>query len=160
MRYHQEPLDFTLQQAFFSQAIGAKIQSGKATLLILPFRPQPAIGQQALADLGIGEVSDDDMLKAARIAFNLGLLYPPIAPIGIGCAFALHQEFHAKAPRFGTGIVSNIGISRFDDLRRPHWLRCGYPNRSAFLSYWEQATADLPPRANPWCWLIEFTYRG
>lgn len=161
MRYPQT-LDFTLQQVVVSEEISLQIQARKASLLILPFRPQPSLSLNTLASMaeqGIGPVCDDDMLKAARIALSMGLLHSPMLPIGLGCAFAIHRELPLKTPYFGTGIVLNIDISRFFDLKPQHRAKAGYSSNADFRRYWEQATADLSP-ANHWCWLIEFDYKG
>lgn len=160
MRY-PEQLDFTLQQFMVAPAIAGQIQGGHANLLILPFRPQPTVNRAALEGLGLEAVSDDELLRAARLAFSLELLLPPIAPIRIGHAFALHNDISSeKCPNFGTGIVSRMGISRLGDLSSKHWRRCGYRTRVEFLRYWDQAAADLHAGANPWCWLIEFKFKG
>ncbi len=157
-----EPLDFRLQQVVVTDAVRRQVLSRKATLLILPFRPQPSLSPTVMADLvdqGAKPVCNDTMLQAARIALASGILRPPLVPIGIGCAFALHCDLPPKTPNFGTGIVLAVAIGRYFDLSDEQKARAGYGDTQEFRRYWDQATADLAP-GNHWCWLIEFDYRG
>ena len=161
MRYLPDNADFTLPQFIVSPKVSGRIQSGKARLMILPFRPQPSVCTATLAHFGIDRVTDDELLTGARLAFSLGLILPPIAPIRIGYAFELHSAFvPEKCHKFGTGIVEKMGITRIGDIGSRHWRRCGYASANEFNQYWEQAAADLEQHINPWCWLIEFNFKG
>jgi len=154
-------LDFSLKQVVLTPDIRQKVQSRKASLLILPIRPHPPVYAALQRTMGVLSVSDEELLHAARIALHLGLITPPITPIGIGCAFSLYVELpSAKFHRFGTGIVHRMGISRLHDLVPGRWRQAGYESLADFMRYWDQAAADLEAIANPWCWLIEFDFRG
>ncbi|MFJ3685594.1 hypothetical protein [Pseudomonas sp. NPDC090208] len=153
--------DFALPQFIVSQPVSDRIQSGKARLMILPFRPQPSVCPSLLEQFGVEAVADEDLLSSARVAFSMGLIQPPIAPIRIGYAFELQRAFvPEKCHKFGTGIVQKMGITRFNDITTRHWRQCGYSSREDFNEYWHQAAADLGDVSNPWCWLIEFIYKG
>lgn len=162
MNYHElEGLDLRLPKVIVSPQVGSRIQGGKARLMIIPVRPQPAVCAATLGRFGIGHMSDTDLLDGMRQALNMGLLQPPIAPIRIGYAFDLQSEHvPEKWHKIGTGIVQKIGITRFKYITARHWKLCGYSSRQDFYRYWHQATADLRDQANPWCWLIEFTFKG
>jgi len=161
MRYLPDNLDFRLPKFIVSPQVSSKIQAGTACLMILPFRPQPSVCSLTLANLGIDTASDDDLLMIARQAFAAGMILPPIAPIQIGHAFELCSAFvPEKTQRIGTGIVLKMGITRIQSLTAKHWTRCGYASKQEFQMYWQQAAADLTDHANPWCWLIQFTFKG
>lgn len=153
--------EFALPQFIVSQPVSDRIQSGKARLMILPFRPQPSVCASTLEQFGLEAVADEDLLTSARLAFSMGLIQPPIAPIRIGYAFELQRAFvPEKCHKFGTGIVHKMGITRLRDITPRHLRRCGYSTRDEFNVYWHQAAADLGEHSNPWCWLIEFIYKG
>ncbi|POA45566.1 hypothetical protein C1893_23200 [Pseudomonas sp. MPR-ANC1] len=159
MRHYEiEGADLRLPQFLVSPQVGTRIQSGKASLMILPFRPQPSVCMSSLERLGLESFSEDDLLSAARLAFSWGFIAPPIR---MGYAFELTHEFvPEKCSKIGTGIVRQMGITRLLDITAKHWKLCGYTSREDFNSYWHQAAADLSEHSNPWCWLIEFTYKG
>lgn len=160
MQYLSDDTDMRLPQFIVTPDVSNRIQSGKARLMILPFRPQPSLHPETLRQYGIEAVSDDEMLSGARLALSMGLIQPPIAPIRIGYAFELHKEFVPdKCHKFGTGIVQRMGITRLSDITSKHWRRCGYASRHDFNEYWDQATGDLVA-LDPWCWLIEFIFKG
>lgn len=151
--YDLDGIDLRLPQFIVSQQVSSRIQSGQARLMILPFRPQPSV-------VGMDDVSDGELLGGVRRAFNMGLIQPPIAPIRIGYAFELKSEYvPEKCHKFGTGIVDKMGITRLSNITAKHWRLCGYPAREDFNAYWEQAAAGLSEHKNPWCWLIEFTFK-
>jgi hypothetical protein len=153
--------DFRLPQFIVSPQVSSRIQSGKARLMILPFRPQPSFRAETLEQFGIDGVSETELLSGARLAFSMGLIQPPIAPIRIGHAFQLQNEFvPERSHKVGTGIVVKMGITRLDSITAKHWKLCGFSSREGFNTYWHQAAADLGEHKNPWCWLIEFTFKG
>jgi hypothetical protein len=157
-RYEIEGTDLRLPQFMVSPQVSNRIQSGKARLMIIPFRPQPAVCAATLERFGIEAVSDTELLGAARTAFNWGLIPPPIQ---LGYAFELKNEFvPEKIHKVGTGIVRQMGITRLLDITAKHWRLCGYSSREDFNAYWHEAAADLSEHTNPWCWLIEFTFKG
>lgn len=162
MRHYEfDALDTRLPQFIVSQQVGARIQSGQASLMIIPFRPQPSVGPSMLGQLGLETVSDSDLLGGVRLAFNMGLIQPPIAPIRIGHAFELTSEFvPEKCHKIGTGIVAKMGITRLENITAKHRRLCGYSSLVEFNGYWDQAAADLSQHPNPWCWLIEFIFKG
>jgi hypothetical protein len=156
--YEIEGIDLRLPQFMVSPQVGNRIQSGKARLMIIPFRPQPSVCASTMERLGLEMVSDRDLLGAARLAFNLGLIPPPIR---MGYAFELKHEYvPEKTHKVGTGIVEKMGITRLLDITAKHWKLCGYVSREDFNAYWHQAAADLSEHPNPWCWLIEFKFKG
>lgn len=156
--YETEGTDLRLPQVLVSPQVGTRIQSGKARLIILPFRPQPSVCMASMEQFGVETFSEVDLLAAARLAFSWGLIP---APIPMGYAFELMHEFvPEKCQKLGTGIVRQMGIIRLLDITAKHWKLCGYTSREDFNSYWHQAAADLSNHPNPWCWLIEFTYKG
>lgn len=159
MRYYEiDEADLRLPQFLVSPQVSTRIQSGKARLMILPFRPQPSVCTGALERFGLESFTDDDLLAAARLAFSWGLIPPPIP---VGYAFELKQEFvPEKSRKFGTGIVQQMGITRLLDITAKHWNLSGHTSWHDFHSYWHQAAADLSDNPNPWCWLIEFTFKG
>ncbi|WP_426237431.1 hypothetical protein [Pseudomonas sp. TWP3-2] len=159
MRHYEiEGIDLRLPQVLVSPQVGTNIQSGKARLMVLPLRPQPSVCAGALARFGLESFSEEELMPAARVAFRSGLIPPPI---GMGYAFELIREFVPEKPqKFGTGIVRQMGITRLLDITAEHWKLCGYSSREDFNSYWHQAAADLSEHPNPWCWLIEFTFKG
>jgi len=159
MRHYEiDGADLRLPQYLVSPQVGARVQSGKARLMILPFRPQPSVCVTSMERFGLESFSEDDLLSAARLACSWGLVPPPIP---MGYAFELmHELVPEKCSKIGTGIVRQIGITRLLDITAKHWKLCGYSSREDFNSYWHQAAADLSNHPNPWCWLIEFTYKG
>lgn len=161
LRYLPDVLDFTLPQVTVSSLVSGRIQNGLARLIILPFRPQPSVCSITFANFGLDVASDDYLLHAARLAFSAGLISPPISPIQVGHAFQLCNAFvPEKSHVIGTGIVSKMGITRIRDLTAQHWTDSGYANEDEFQVYWHQAAPDLVDHANPWCWLIEFAFKG
>lgn len=159
--YGLQAQDFSLPRFLVSPDVAGRIQGGLARLMILPFRPQPALNPEMLEHFGLAPVSDDDLLAGVRLAHSMGLIQPPIAPIRLGHAFELHSAFvPERCHKIGTGIVQRMGVARLQGITPRHWRRCGYSTREAFMHYWEQATADLAGQPNPWCWLIQFTFKG
>lgn len=161
MRYLPNVLDFTLPQVTVSPQVSGRIQNGLASLIILPFRPQPSVCSITFENFGIDVASDDDLLEAARLAFSAGLISPPISPIRVGHAFHLCNAFvPEKSHVIGTGIVLKMGVTRVSDLTAEHRTQCGYASEDEFQVYWHQAASDLISHPNPWCWLIEFAFKG
>lgn len=161
MHHTFEDTSLRLPQFIVSPQVSGRIQSGKARLMILPFRPQPSLCAATLGQFGLEAVSDSELLSGVRLAFSMGLIQPPISPIKIGYAFELQSAFlPEKWHKIGTGIVHKMGITRLKDVTAKHWRQCGYANKNEFNEYWFQASADLSSHPNPWCWLIEFIFKG
>lgn len=161
MHYALDDLDKRLPRFIVSHAVGVRIQSGHASLMSMPFRPQPSVCPSKLRQLGIPAASETDVLSAVRLAFNMGLIQPHIAPIRIGYAFELTSEcVPGKCQKIGTGIVTKIGITRLASITEKHRQQCGYSTLAEFNDYWGEAAADLTQYPNPWCWLIEFIFKG
>lgn len=162
MRHHElEGVDLRLPQLIVSPQVGRRIESGRARLMILPFRPQPTICAATLGQFGLDRPSEQELLEGVRQAFSMGQILPPIAPIRTGYAFEFKGEFvPEKLHNFGTGIVLKMGITRHASITSKHLRLCGFSNQEDFNVYWHQAAADLSEHKNPWCWLIEFTFKG
>lgn len=153
--------DFSLKKMVFSREISAKVQSGMAFLVIVPFDPQPVIDSQQLATLGLSIDDSPALVAAVRMAFNTGQISRDIAPIEKGNAFSLLQEISAqKLANFGTGRVKHLDIARFADLSARDWHACGYATQAEFHKYWAQTLPSTPAESNPWCWLIKFEFKG
>lgn len=154
-------LDFTLKKMIFSAAIGAKVQVGDARLVVVPFQYQPQINQAELAELGLYEADGQSLVEAVRLAYSMGIIARDIAPIMPGCAFDLLQDTPSqKLVRFGTAIVRRMAITRLDLLTAQQCRASGYRSKPAFLDYWAQAMPDIPAHTAPWCWLIQFDFKG
>lgn len=156
-----QSLDFTLQKMIFAADIGAKVQAGDTRLVVVPFQYQPRISRAELAELGLCEADGQTLVDAVRLAYSMGIIAADIAPIRPGCAFELLQPSPShKLVRFGTGIVRRMAITRLDLLTARQWLASGYQSKAAFLDYWAQAMPDAPASSAPWCWLIQFDFKG
>lgn len=154
-------LDFNLKKMAFTPEIGAKVQSGAVRMVVVPCRPQPVIDQDVLSEAGIAPGDGLALIRTVQRAFRQGLIASDTAPIRVGNAFDLLQALPAqKYSRLGTGIVRRIGITRFDQVTDHQLGASGYPSADAFAQYWSSAMPDVPAHTNPWCWLIQFEYRG
>ncbi|WP_219097754.1 hypothetical protein [Pseudomonas sp. UMAB-40] len=153
--------DFSLKKMAFSPEISAKVQSGSVRLVIVPFDPQPVIDHQELAAVGLSIEDTPALMSTVRLAFRIGLIGRDIAPIQQGNAFELLQELPPqKLARFGTGRVKHLDIARFADLGPHDWQACGYATKVEFQTYWAQCLPNTPAETNPWCWLIQFEFKG
>lgn len=153
--------DFSLRKMAFSPEISAKVQSGSVNLVIVPFDPQPVIDERELAAMGLSIDDAIGLMSAVRMAFRAGLIGRDIAPIQQGNAFELLQELPPqRLARFGTGRVKRLDIARFDDLGQHDWLACGYTTKVEFQAYWARSLPSTPAESNPWCWLIQFEFKG
>ena len=153
--------DFSLQKMIFSPQISAKVQSGTANLIIVPVDPQPVINHQELAAIGISVDDAYALMRAVRVAFQIGLIGRDIAPIQKGNAFELLQELPPqKLARFGTGRVQNVRITRLESLCLHDSTAAGYTTLVEFQSYWASNFPNTPAETNPWCWLIQFEFKG
>lgn len=153
--------DFSLKKMVFSTEISAKVQSGAASLVIVPVDPQPVINHQELAAVGLSIDDAPSLMRAVRVAFQVGLIGREIKPIQNGHAFELLQELPLqKLARFGTGRVKSIGITRFADICMHDLIACGYTTLVEFQSYWASCLPNAPAETNPWCWLIHFEFKG
>jgi hypothetical protein len=154
-------LDFRLQKMVFTPAIGARVQIGAVRLLVLPCHPQPVIDQEVLSAAGIAPDDNLALISAVQRAFRQGLIASETAPIRVGNAFELLQALPAeKYSRLGTGIVRRIGITRFNQVTERQLTASGHLSVRDFADYWSSTMPDLPAITNPWCWLIQFEYRG
>jgi len=154
-------LDFRLQKMAFSPAIGLKVQTGAVRLVIVPCRPQPVIDPDVMAQAGIAPGDELALVRTVQQAFRQGLIASETAPIRVGNAFELLHALPAqKFSRLGTGIVRRIGITRFDQVTDHQLGASGYASADAFAKYWSSTMPDVPAHTNPWCWLIQFEYRG
>jgi hypothetical protein len=153
--------DFSLKKMVFSPEISAKVQSGAVKLVIVPFDPQPVIDAQELAACGMSLDDAPALMYAVRLAFRIGLIGRDIAPIQQGHAFELLQELPPqKLAHFGTGRVKRLDIARFADLGEHDWQACGYSTKVEFHKYWAGSLPGTPAESNPWCWLIQFEFKG
>lgn len=153
--------DFSLKQMAFSPEISAKVQSGTVRLVVVPFAPQPVIDAQALASMGLSTDDAIGLMGAVRMAFRAGIIGRDIAPIQQGSAFDLLQELPPQRhARFGTGRVRRLDIARFQDLGQHAWQACGYSTMVDFHKYWARSHPSTPSESNPWCWLIQFEFKG
>lgn len=153
--------DFSLKKMAFTPEISAKVQSGSVRVVIVPFDPQPVIDDQALASCGLSLDDAIGLMGAVRLAFRVGLISRDIAPIQQGHAFELLQELPPqRLARFGTGRVIRLDIARFADLGMHDLRSCGYTTKVEFQTYWARSHPDAPAEANPWCWLIQFEFKG
>lgn len=153
--------DFSLKKMVFSPEISAKVQSGSVRLVIVPFDPQPVIDRQELAAVGLSIDDAIGLMSAVRMAFRVGLIGRDIAPIQQGNAFELLQELPPqRLARFGTGRVMRLDIARFADLGEHDWQACGYTTNVEFQTYWARSLPSTPAESNPWCWLIQFEFKG
>lgn len=157
---HGNP-DFSLKQMAFSPEITAKVQSGAVRLVVVPFTPQPVIDAGALAACGLSIDDAMGLMGAVRMAFSAGIIGRDIAPIQQGNAFDLLQELPPQRhARFGTGRVRRLDIARFADLGQYDWEACGYATKLDFQKYWARSHPSTPAESNPWCWLIQFEFKG
>jgi hypothetical protein len=155
-----EPLDFALKKMIFSPDICTKVQGGAASMVIVPFDPQPILDHVELASAGLHLDDSPGLMRVVRQAFRTGLISRTIAPIQLGHAFELLEELPAqKLARFGTGLVRRLEIARFDDLNETQWQACGYRTKADFHKYWTISLPATPAEINPWCWLIQFDYK-
>lgn len=153
--------DFSLKKMVFSPEISAKVQSGAVSLVIVPVDPQPVINHQELNAAGLSIEDAPSLMRAVRVAFQIGLIGGDVVPIQNGHAFELLQELPPqRLARFGTGRVKTVGITRFDDLGEHDWIACGYTTLVEFQSYWARCLPNMPAETNPWCWLIHFEFKG
>lgn len=154
-------MDFRLQKLAFPPAIGARVQSGAVRLVVVPCRPQPVIDPDALCAAGIDPADGLALIRVVQRAFRQGLIASDTAPIRVGNAFELLQAMPVqKYARLGTGIVRRIGITRFDQVTDHQLSASGHLTAAAFGEYWSSTMPDAPAHTNPWCWLIQFEYRG
>jgi len=103
-------------------------------------------------------ISDTELLGAARLGLAMGLIP---SPIKVGHAFELvHECVGEKYHTVGTAIVNAVGITRLGGITEKHWRPSGFTSWADFNGYCHQAGADLQADQNPWCWLIEFTFKG
>lgn len=153
--------NFSLKKMVFSPEISAKVQTGAVNLVIVPVDPQPVINHQELAAVGLSIDDTPSLMRAVRLALQVGLIGSDIVPIQNGHAFELLQELPLqKLARFGTARVKTVGITRFDDLCRHDWIACGYTTLVEFQNYWASSLPNTPAETNPWCWLIHFEFKG
>lgn len=153
--------DFSLKKMAFTPEISAKVQSGSVRMVIVPFDPQPVIDDLALAACGLSIDDAVGLMGAVRLAFQVGLIGRDIAPIQQGHAFELLQELPPqRLARFGTGRVKRLDIARFADLGQHDWRACGYTTKVEFQTYWARSHPGTPAETNPWCWLIQFEFKG
>jgi hypothetical protein len=153
--------DFSLRKMAFTPEISAKVQSGAVRMVIVPFDPQPVINHQELAAVGLSIDDAPALMRAVRLAFRIGLIGRDIAPIQQGNAFELLQELPPqKLARFGIARVKHLDIARFDDLGKHDLLACGYSTKVEFHKYWARSLPGTPAESNPWCWLIQFEFKG
>lgn len=153
--------NFSLKKMVFSPEISAKVQSGSVNLVIVPFDPQPVLDKRELAAMGLSIDDAIGLISAVRMAFRAGLIGSDIAPIQQGAAFELLQELPPqRLARFGTGLVKRLDIARFANLGAHNWQPCGYTTKVEFQSYWAKCLPTTPAESNPWCWLIQFEFKG
>lgn len=155
-----QALDFSLQKLVFLPAIGAKVQSGAVRLAVIPCNPQPVIDLAAMEAAGLAPDSLE-LTEVVRSAYRQGLLGARAAPIQVGHAFELLQALPLeKYARLGTGLVRRIGITRYNQVTERQLLASGHASTVDFAEYWATALPHIPADANPWCWLIQFEYKG
>lgn len=153
--------DFSLKKMAFTPEIAAKVQSESVRMVIVPFDPQPVIDHQELNACGLSIDDAPALMGAVRLAFRIGLIGRDIAPIQQGNAFELLQELPPqRMARFGTGRVKHLDIARFADLGMHAWRDCGYATMVEFHKYWARSHPGTPAENNPWCWLIQFEFKG
>lgn len=154
MRYHDLTGDsFRLPHVLVPLQLRGKIQGGVAKLLILPLHPQPAgAGAEHV------QASAGDQLADVQNAFVLGRIPPPIP---VGYAFEIRTEDGPeKYRKIGTGIVAEVVITRLQYITNSHLARAGYTTVDDLRRYWHQAAGDLGKSFDPWCWLIDFNFKG
>lgn len=156
-----QALDFNLQKLVFLPAIAAKVQSGAVRQVVIPCNPQPVIDAEALRLAGLPHPESMALMRAVQRAFRQGLIGASTAPIRVGRAFELLQALPPeKYSRLGTGLVTSIEITRYSHLGDRELQACGHFNKDTFAEYWDITTPDMPTSTNPWCWLIQFEYKG
>lgn len=153
--------NFSLRKMAFAPEISAKVQSGAVRMVVVPFDPQPVINHQELAAVGLSIEDAPALMGAVRLAFRIGLIGRDVAPIQQGNAFELLQELPPqKLVRFGTARVKHLDIARFGDLGEHDFRACGYSTKVEFHNYWACSLPGIPAETNPWCWLIQFEFKG
>ncbi|WP_143493511.1 MULTISPECIES: hypothetical protein [unclassified Pseudomonas] len=130
-----------------------KIQDRTVNSLIFPLQPQPDFGAAELAGISAGT-----LLADARLAFGQGRIPPPIP---IGYAFEIRSvAVHGKYQKIGTGIVGKIGITGLQYITDSDLARAGYMTSQELRTFWHQVVGDEVESPNPWCWVIEFVFKG
>lgn len=154
MRYHDLTGDsFRLPHVLVPLHQRGKIQGGVAKALILPLQPQPAGDGAEGAEASAGE-----QLADVRNAFILGRIPPPIP---VGYAFEIRTEAGPeKFRKIGTGIVAEVSITRLQYITNSQLARAGYASRDELKMHWHQAAGNLGESQDPWCWLIDFNFKG
>lgn len=154
MRYHDlSAADFRLPLVLVPPQVGGKIQNRAVNSLILPLQPQPDLGAAELDGISAGT-----LLADARLAFGQGRIPPPLP---IGYAFEIRSEaVHGKYKKIGTGIVGKIGITGLQYITDSDLSSAGYMTSQELRTYWHQVAGDDVDTPNPWCWVIEFVFKG
>ncbi len=154
MRYHDLSAEaFRLPQVLVPPQVCGKIQDRTADSLILPLQPQPDFRAAALAGISAGT-----LLAEARLAFGQGLIPPPIR---LGYAFEIRSEaVPGKLQKIGTGIVGKIGITGLQYITDSDLVSAGYMTSQELRAFWHQVAGDEVMTPDPWCWLIEFVFKG
>ncbi len=149
MRYHDlREADFLLPHVLVTRRLGDRLQAGVAGGLIVP--AVVALDLPHIREAGQPQVDP-------RLAFSRGWLRPPVQH---GWAFEIRCEIGpGTATKIGTGITSEIDIGKLQYTSNSHLELAGYASLDELKAFWHQNGIDLG-RDDPWCWLIEFIFKG
>ena len=152
-----QALDFNLQKFALPAPIGARVQSGDVRLVVMPCRPQPVIDQEIVSMAGIAPGDDVALIQAIQSALIGGMIATPVC---LGHAFELVQALPVQYARLGTALVRHVGITRIEQLTDAQLRDSGHGSAADFAEYWASTAPDIPTATNPWCWLVQFEYKG